>query len=276
MARPLLSIVTISFNQKSFLKQTIESVLAQKTQDVEYIIADPGSTDGSRELIASYGTKIDHVILEKDQGPADGLNKGFAIATGKVGYFLNSDDFLLPKAISVLRKFWSEDESSNVLLCNGWMVDQTGKPMRELRATSNTFSKLISSSGSMFQQGMSFRMGTFHKVGGFNRNNRTCWDFELLCALLASGKPAYQLEERIGAFRLHNASLTGGSAGKLHHEKYKADMLRIIQKYNGEPANSTKLSRLMSDPVWRIHQFLDICFPSRLSRRFAIDNDFFQ
>jgi glycosyltransferase involved in cell wall biosynthesis len=273
MAKPLLSIVTISFNQKEFLKQTIESVLAQKSDDVEYIIADPGSTDGSRELIASYGSKIDHVILEKDQGPADGLNNGFAIAKGKAGCFLNSDDFLLPKALSVLRNFWCTDDNSDVLLCDGWMVDQTGKPMRELRATSNTLSKLVAPSGSMFQQGMSFRISTFQKAGGFNPNNRTCWDFELLCALLSNGKPAARLMERIGAFRLHSASLTGGSAGACHQTKYHSDMLRIIKNYNGNPTKSAKLSRFMNDPSWRMQQLFDVCFPSRLSKRFATDHD---
>ena len=85
-----LSIVTISYNQAPYLRQCVESVISQKSDDIEYIVVDPGSTDGSREILQSYGDAIDHLILQTDKGPADGLNKGFAKAKGKIGYFVNS------------------------------------------------------------------------------------------------------------------------------------------------------------------------------------------
>ena len=169
-SNPLLSIVTVSFNQKAFLRHAIESVLAQKTGDVEYIIVDPGSTDGSRDLITSYASQIDQIIFKPDQGPANGLNNGFAVAKGEVGYFLNSDDFLLPEGLSAMQKYWQSNTKANVLLCNGWMVDQAGLPLREMRARSTTLPHLIGPRGNMFQQGMSFRMSSFSECGGFNAN----------------------------------------------------------------------------------------------------------
>ena len=87
------SIVTISYNQVKYLKQCIESVLSQQNVDIEYIIVDPGSTDGSREIINSYQNIIK--IFKKDIGPADGLNNGFKIASGDYFGFINSDDFLI-------------------------------------------------------------------------------------------------------------------------------------------------------------------------------------
>src|SRR4029077_2212938 len=84
---PRVSIVTISFNQAPFLERAIRSVLEQDHPDVEYIVVDPGSTDGSREIIEKYRSRIAKVILEPDRGPANGLNKGFAAATGEIlGY----------------------------------------------------------------------------------------------------------------------------------------------------------------------------------------------
>ena len=75
---PRVSIVTISFNQEKFLERTIRSVLAQDYPEIEYIVVDPGSTDGSRDIIERYRDRIAHVIFEPDKGPSDGLNKGFA------------------------------------------------------------------------------------------------------------------------------------------------------------------------------------------------------
>ena len=94
-----ISIVTISFNQAKYLQQCIDSILGQTHCDLEYIVVDPGSTDGSRALIESYGNKIIKVFAP-DKGPADGLNQGFKHATGQIYGFINSDDYLLPGALT--------------------------------------------------------------------------------------------------------------------------------------------------------------------------------
>ena len=88
------SIVTISFNQARFLERAIVSVIEQKGVELEYIVVDPGSTDGSRDIIERHRDLIAHVVFEKDKGPADGLNKGFSHATGSIYGYLNADDVL--------------------------------------------------------------------------------------------------------------------------------------------------------------------------------------
>src|SRR4051812_7605625 len=102
-----LSIITVSFNQRRFLPQCLESVVTQLGSEDEYIVVDPGSGDGSRELISDYARtgKVTRAILEKDQGPADGLNRGFQAATGDILAYLNSDDFLLPGALAYVRAY---------------------------------------------------------------------------------------------------------------------------------------------------------------------------
>ncbi len=70
------SVVTLAFKQRDFLRQAIDSVLTQDYPDIEYIVVEPGSNDGSRELIEEYGDRIAHKIFEPDRGAADGLNKG--------------------------------------------------------------------------------------------------------------------------------------------------------------------------------------------------------
>ena len=100
-----ISIVTLSFNQRAYLQEAIDSVLSQGYLDLEYIVVDPGSTDGSRDLIKSYGDRIAHCIFEPDRGAADGLNKGFERATGDVFGFLNADDLLFPGALRRWQSF---------------------------------------------------------------------------------------------------------------------------------------------------------------------------
>ncbi len=267
MTKPLVSIVTISYNQRQFLRQTIESVLAQKTGDVEYIIVDAGSRDGSMELIAEYDDKIDHVIAGPDQGPADGLNKGFAKASGDIGYFLNSDDFLMPHGLAVMRQFWTRPQSANVLLCGTWMVDQQGVPLRELQPTARGLQSLLNGTGQMVQQGMSFKLDTFRKIGGFNIQNRTCWDLELLCGLLHDGAAVAFLHDRIGAFRLHGESLTSGAAGAKHEVRYLADIARLCQEFGVKPVQQSRLLRHLKLP----HKLFDHLIPSRMAKRFAAD-----
>jgi glycosyltransferase involved in cell wall biosynthesis len=88
-----LSIITVCFNSASTIRDTIESVLLQDHTDIEYIIVDGGSKDGTQAIVESYGERISRFVSEPDKGLYDAMNKGVALATGKVIGILNSDDF---------------------------------------------------------------------------------------------------------------------------------------------------------------------------------------
>ena len=121
-----VSIVTISYNQAQFLEQAITSVIQQNHPDIEYIVVDAGSTDGSRDIIATYQHKIDKAVLEKDNGAADGLNKGFSFATGDIFGFLNSDDELLPDALARVMDFFHDHPEVDVVSGCGYFIDSKG------------------------------------------------------------------------------------------------------------------------------------------------------
>lgn len=279
MTRPFLSIVTISFNQAPYLRQCVDSVVSQKGDDVEYIVVDPGSTDGSREILDGYGSQIDHLVLEPDKGPADGLNKGFALAAGEIGYFINSDDFLLPGAIERMRRLWAERPEMDVLLGGGWMVDGNGEPLRELTAGLVSLPTLLSGEARLVQQGMSFRMSRFREIRGFRNENRTCWDHELLCYMAVVNARIETCQHRLGAFRIYTDSISGGIGGEAHTRHYLDDLDRIHRQIAGQPRPSrdlqigalSRLQLLVRRPRQSLAMARDRLFPRAMRQRWRND-----
>lgn len=99
---PKISVITPSFNQVKFLEATILSVLGQNYSNLEYIIMDGGSTDGSVGIIKKYSSRLTYWISEKDQGQSHAINKGFDKATGNILLWLNSDDILMPNSLETI------------------------------------------------------------------------------------------------------------------------------------------------------------------------------
>ena len=203
-----VTIVTISFNQEEFLERAILSVVQQNYDNIEYIVVDPGSSDGSRDIIERYRSKISKVIFEPDQGPADGLNRGFSFATGDIYGFLNSDDIILPDTISRVVKFFRENSDIDVVSGHSIIIDRYDNKIRN--GYSEKFSLLKYAYGSVIHMQAStfFRARLFKSTGGFNSLNRVAWDGELLIDMGINGAKFATVNEFWSKFRLHSNSIT--------------------------------------------------------------------
>lgn len=249
-----ISIVTISFNQARFLEQAICSVLDQDYPDVEYIVVDPGSTDGSREIIERYRDRIDKIIFKPDEGAADGLNKGFAQATGDVFGFINSDDALLPGAISRIAKAFSDSPDADVVSGHLCLVGDNNELIRRVRASYFDPKRFVYGAVQVVQQSTFIRALAFKDVGGFNPQNISGWDGELLLDLGIAGKNFIVISDYLAIFRIYAESISGsGHLWQNHLENRQRYFRKVMERW---PRPSDKvMAALYRLDKWRRDPF---------------------
>src|SRR3989304_2374700 len=211
--KPLVSIVTPSYNQGSFLEETIRSVLEQDYPHLEYIIVDGGSTDGSREIIECYSDRLAWWISEPDQGQTDAINKGFARAKGEILAWLNSDDTYLPGAVSEAVAFLGSHPEVGMVYGDANLIDETGKVIGKFPARQTDYRRLMRGYVHVPQQSAFFRSRLWQQVGPLDPAFHDAMDYDLWVRLSRISPIIYT--SRLWAnFRLHGSSKTA-SKGSL-------------------------------------------------------------
>jgi len=224
----MISVVTISFNQSKFLQNAVESIRRQRDISWELIIVDPGSTDGSREYAKLISDEDDRIklIFDSDRGPADGLNKGFQSATGKIVGCLNSDDFYLDNIFERVVAAFANNPNSACVYAHGLILRDD--IYRFQSSDYFTLKNYASRRGLVVQQSTFFNreLLEFHRIT-FNIENRISWDGELLVDIAIKGLQITRVPDVWGVFRIYPTSITGSKKFLRQGEK---EFLRMREK----------------------------------------------
>jgi len=209
---PKISIVTPSFNQAQYLEETIRSVLLQNYPNLEYIIIDGGSTDGSVEIIKKYSPWLTYWVSEPDRGQSHAINKGFQHATGDILAFINSDDFYLPDAFMLVAENLSIDYQLFVGIT--LQIDADGILSGKRRAPSLAVDDVADWQKNWFRQpGCFFSKEVFEKVGGIDESLNYSLDFDLWVKILKVGDGKY-IENELAVARNHPGMKTRNKGGR--------------------------------------------------------------
>jgi len=222
------SIITPNFNGAEYLEQTIISVLHQRRYvDLEYILIDGGSTDGSRDIIEKYRGEFAHCIIENDSGPADAINKGLNRATGDIVAWLNSDDVYFPNTLARVRDAFAVSKEAAMCFGGCIIVDKNGKEIRDLITR---FKELFFPVSSRFtyqcinyisQPALFFRNDAVQRIGTLREDMVAAWDYEFILRLWREGTAARIKGEPVSAFRWYDKSISGRNYRIQFQEEYE-------------------------------------------------------
>jgi glycosyltransferase involved in cell wall biosynthesis len=207
---PKISIITPSYNQVEFLGKAIDSVLNQNYPNLEYIIIDGGSTDGSKELIESYSERLSYWESAKDEGQYYAINKGLEKSTGEIMAWLNSDDMYFNGALNTVAEIFSSFNDVNWVMGVPTVFDENDRAIvadRNRRRRCSRFHYFASEDYEWIQQESTFwRRSLWQQAGSFiNTDYKLAADFELWMRFYQHSKIDI-LDSLIGGFRMRKSN----------------------------------------------------------------------
>lgn len=242
-----VSIITVSFNGAKTIADTIESVLSQDFPQIEYIIVDGGSKDGTVEIIKQYQDRISHWVSEKDQGMYDAMNKGIAMATGDVIGILNSDDvYMNTHIVSELMELM-QSQQAEVVFADLILVDQDNSQKVLRYYDSGHFHPNKFKYGWMPAHPTVFvKRELYGAVGNFSTSYQIAADYEMLIRILAIQRARYAyLPKPVVRMRSGGASTAGLSRNWILNQ----EIVRAC-KENGIYSNMAMLLLKLPFKLW--------------------------
>ena len=235
---PRVSIVTPSYNQGQFIEETIRSVLLQGYPDLEYIIIDGGSTDGSVDIIRKYEPWLAYWVSEPDKGQADAINKGWRIAKGEIVGWLNSDDMYAPGAAWIAIDFLEKHRDVVLIYGDCNIIDEQGQLILTKRSREFNLAKEICSPSLIPQPTAFFRRIVFEQVGLLDADLHYAMDYDFWTRISLKFQICH-IPRVIANFRKHI-----GSKSVSQMEKFWPEVLMILERTFASPNTSASLKRL--------------------------------
>lgn len=221
-----ITIITPSFQQGTYIRRTIESVLTQGISQLEYIVMDGGSTDETVSILKEYGNRI-LWKSEKDNGQTDALNKGIRAATGEIIGWLNSDDIYYPDAIKKVLAVFESHPEITVIYGNAYHIDEQDNIMEAYDTQDFNYERLKDVCY-ICQPALFFRKSLTERYGYPDASLQYCMDYDYWLRL-GKGETFYHLQEILAGSRLYKENKTLGARRNVHEE-----MLRMQEKNLGK------------------------------------------
>ncbi len=222
---PLVSIVTPSFNQGRFIRDTIESVLGQGYSNIEYLVMDGGSTDETVKILQEYDDRLTWVS-ERDRGQADAINKGWRRAQGTVLAYLNSDDTYLPDAVERAVACLEEHLDAGAVYGEGYHVDEAGKVLERYPTEPFSMARLEETCF-ICQPTVFLRRAIVERVGYLDESLQYCMDYDLWIRI-GRVAPFVHTPHHLANRRRHPDTKTLGQRARA-----QAEILRMVQRHFG-------------------------------------------
>ena len=226
---PLVTIVTPSFNQARYIEATIQSVVGQDYPNIEYLIVDGGSTDGTVDIIKKYEGRISWWVSEQDKGQTDAINKGFNRANGQILAWLNSDDTYEPGAVAQALQYLLEHPEVGMVYGDCNFIDEEGRVIGRFASAQTDYRLLRQGYVHIPQQTMFFRADLWKQVGPLDPSFYFAMDYDLWTRLAARTALKY-VPQAWANFRLHTSGKTIAADDRCWPE-----MLRVHYRDGGSP-----------------------------------------
>jgi glycosyltransferase involved in cell wall biosynthesis len=221
-------VVTPSYNQVEYLEETIRSVLLQGYPDVEYIVVDNCSTDGSVEIIGKYERWLTNSVIEPDRGQTDAINKGWRRSTGSVVAYLNADDFYLPGAIAAAVEAFRTTPEAGMVYATAMIVDDAGDDLRPWRAEPFDLKTMLVVGSIVPQPAAFYSIEALEAVGYVNERWHMIMDFDLAIQI-GTRYTTVCIPATLARFRAHSESKT-----RVRFETMAAELVEFLAGFRAD------------------------------------------
>lgn len=204
---PRISVVTPSYNQADYLEATIRSVLDQDYPNLEYIVVDGGSDDGSIDIIKKYAHKLAWWVSEPDQGQSHAINKGFERANGQILAYLNSDDLYLPGTLMAVANAVATDPKADLFYGTCRVIDETGQTTGTHTGNISEYSEILDlwrtwwGKRQFVQPEVFWTRRVMQQVGEFREDLNYVMDYEFWLRVLRAGGKTHRIDRELACFR---------------------------------------------------------------------------
>lgn len=241
---PKITLITPSLNQAQYLEATIQSVLSQNYPNLEYIIVDGGSTDGSVDIIRKYEQHLAWWVSEPDRGQSHAINKGLERATGEIFNWVNSDDLLAPGALHEVAAAFSNAPEIDIVCGHYTAFDkQNVYPNMRMRIYPEIEKTIVF--GHVSPCSMYYRLSILSKLGTFDESLHYCMDLEMwyrYLELFGTNKFRF-IDENLAFFRHHPESKTINSSRQFSIERFNLQ-LSLLKSLDVPDKKLSRLSKL--------------------------------